>query len=161
MNHHNHDSDQSVSVVIEDPAGSTERHHYDSETGTWRSRLHHATSEPWPASYGYIERTWVDADNDELDVIVISSSPISTGSHVRVIPVALLERPDGDHKVLATLWSDADYGELHRLSDIPSEEISQIEDWFRAWGEPGKWHNELEAWATITRAQQRYHEQNA
>lgn len=141
-----------VTVIIEDPAGSTVRHYRDERSGEWIEKPHPHSREPWPANYGYIPGTRNPSDGDELDILVLSTEPLETRSSVQVRPVGLLLRPDGDDKVIGVLTSDASFGDLTRFQDIPAGEIQSIEDWFSAWSQLGQWRDEAMARARIEKA---------
>jgi inorganic pyrophosphatase len=128
-----------IDVVIEDPRGSTVRHHWDTETQRWIVKAHPRSIDPWPANYGYVPGTYTAADDDDLDVLVLSRDPIGTGAEVRVLPVGVLWRPDGDNKILGVLVGDPDFGSITRLAEVPDSEIRAIEDWFAAWSDVGEW----------------------
>jgi inorganic pyrophosphatase len=128
-----------IVVVIEDPRGSTVRHHWDERTGRWIEKLHPHSATPWPANYGYIPGTFNPSDNDDLDVLVLSRDPLATGSEITVRVIGLLRRPDGDDKILGVLVGDPEYGDTTSLNDVPVEIIRDIEAWFREWSEVGEW----------------------
>ena len=139
-------------VVIEDPRGSTVRHHWDEESQIWVEKPHPHTSSPWPVNYGYLPDTWNPADQDALDVLVISTDPLETGSQVDVRVVGLLLRLDGDDKVLGILTSDPIFGGIARFQDVPAEQIQAIDDWFAEWSQIGQWRDEAGARARIEKA---------
>lgn len=130
-----------IDVIIEDPRGSTVRHHLDESSGRWTEKRHPRATEPWPVNYGYIPGTHNPVDNDDLDIMVLSREPLLTGAEVRVRAVGLLERPDGDDKILGVLTDDPDFGSAGQLSEIPGASIRAIEDWFAAWSEVGEWRD--------------------
>jgi inorganic pyrophosphatase len=139
-------------VVIEDPRGSTLRHHWDENSRSWVERPHPHSNTPWPANYGYMPETWNPADEDALDVLVISTDPIETGSQVEIRVVGLLLRPDGDDKILGVLVSDPIFGSISRFQDVPSEQVLAIERWFAEWSQIGQWRDESSARARIEQA---------
>jgi inorganic pyrophosphatase len=141
-----------LTVIIEDPAGSTVRHHWNPDSQTWIEAPHTHSSQPWPANYGYILDTRNPADDDELDILVLSTDPLETGSTVNVRGVGLLLRPDGDDKVIGVLIDDPLLGQITRFQEIPVEQIQAIEDWFAAWSQLGQWRDEVAAQARIERA---------
>lgn len=141
-----------VHVVIEDPRGSTVRHHWDDQQARWVTKPHPFSSEPWPASYGYIPGTWNPTDDDDLDVLVLSRDPLDTGTEARVRAVGLLRRPDGDDKILGVVVDDPDYGSIQRFNDVPADQIAAIEQWFRTWSDVGKWDDERAAVEQIDHA---------
>lgn len=130
-----------LDAVVEDPRGSTVRHYLDPATGTWRTYEHPYAVDPWPANYGFLPGTHNPADGDALDVLILAGPALPTGTQVRVRPVGLLERPDGDHKVIAVVVADPIYGDLRWLSEVPEEDRLVIERWFRAWGPVGVWRD--------------------
>lgn len=142
-----------VSVMIEDPDGSTIRHHWNSESGTWIEKPHPYSSRPWPANYGYILNTRNPADNDELDILVLSTDPLQTGQKVEVQAIGVLLRPDGDDKVLGVLIDDPLLGQFSRFQDVPSQRVQAIDDWFSEWSQIGQWRDEIVARSRIQRAQ--------
>lgn len=130
-----------IDVIIEDPRGSTVRHHWDASSRRWIEKPHPWAVEPWPANYGYIPGTCNPVDEDELDILVLSRDPLCTGAEVRVRAVGLLARPDGDDKILGVLLRDPDFGSIVKLSGVPASSIRAIEDWFTAWSEAGEWRD--------------------
>lgn len=134
-----------IDAIIEDPRGSTVRHFQDRATGVWVAKPHAFTSNPWPVSYGYIPDTLNPVDGDALDIMVLARDALETGSRIRVRPVGMLRRPDGDDKILGVLIGDPDLGGLERLSDVPGREIEEINDWFAVWDEVGEWFDEADA----------------
>jgi inorganic pyrophosphatase len=142
-----------LNVMIEDPAGSTVRHHWNVETGTWIEEPHPQSNSPWPANYGYILDTRNPADDDELDILVLSTDPLQTGQRVEVRAVGVLLRPDGDDKVLGVLLDDPLLGHVTRFQDVPAERVQAIDTWFSEWSQIGQWRDEVAARARIQRAQ--------
>lgn len=144
-----------LTAIIEDPKGSTVRHHRDPDTGKWTPTPHPYTDRPWPASYGYLAGTWNPADEDDLDVLVLARDPLETGSRVSIRAVGLLRRPDGDDKILAVLAGDEEYGHIEHFDEVPTGEIAAIEAWFADWDEVGEWHDETIARRRIEEARAR------
>jgi inorganic pyrophosphatase len=143
-----------INVVIEDPRGSTERHFWDAMQEIWVEKPHPHSQTPWPANYGYIPETWNPADEGELDILVISTDPIETGSQVMVRAIGLLLRPDGDDKILGVLIDDPIFGGVSQFQDLPVEQVQMIEEWFSEWSQVGQWRDEAGASARIQKARQ-------
>jgi inorganic pyrophosphatase len=143
-----------INVVIEDPRGSTKRHVWDATQEIWEEKPHPHSQTPWPANYGYIPETWNPADEGELDVLVISTDPIQTGSQVTVRAIGLLLRPDGDDKILGVLIDDPIFSGVSRFQDLPAEQVQMIEAWFSEWSQVGQWRDEAGASARIQKARQ-------
>jgi inorganic pyrophosphatase len=122
-----------VNTVIEIPKGSTLKVEWD--------RLHAAfvldRIEPAifakPANYGFIPQT-LDEDGDELDTLVVSDEPISTGLwlEARVLGVLNFE-DDGemDHKIVVVPADDRQAGDrIKTLDDLGKRWQQQIEHHF-------------------------------
>ena len=122
-----------VDAVIEDPRGSTLRHVRDETSDAWRAFRHPLAVAPWPAAYGFLPGTRNPADGDPLDVLVLSSHPLTTGDELPVRPVGLIRRSDGDHKILAVDPADPALGRVTSLAAVPRHELETIAGWFRAW----------------------------
>jgi inorganic pyrophosphatase len=143
-----------IEVVVEDPRGSTLRHFWDEHQERWIEKPHPHSQTPWPANYGYVLGTRNEADNDELDALIISTDPIETGTTISGRAVGLLLRPDGDDKILAIPVEDPIFGVVERFDQIPAEQIQSIEAWFAEWSQIGQWRDENGARARIQKAQQ-------
>ncbi len=141
-----------IDVLIEDPKGSTERHVRDRSTGEWRTYTFPHTSQPWPASYGFVRDTLNPIDGDELDVLLLSTSSLETGAAIRARAVGMILRPDGDHKILAVECDESAFRHVRTLADVPPGEIRAIETWFSGWSTLGDWADERQAAAQIARA---------
>lgn len=128
-------------AVVEDPRGATERHVWDEVAGTWRTYQHPHATRPWPASYGFLQETWNPVDQDPLDVIILATPPLPTGTCLRVRPVGLLRRPDGDDKILAVAIDDPAYADVRWLAEVPHSDLAAIEAWFRDWSDAGAWED--------------------
>ncbi|MCM8748736.1 inorganic diphosphatase [Thermomicrobiaceae bacterium CFH 74404] len=152
MSEHRLDAGDCLEAVIEDPAGSTVRHARDQATGTWTTYRHPHARRPWPAAYGHLPGTYNPIDDDALDVIVLSSMPLRTGQRVRVRPIGVFVRPDGDHKVLAVRCNDPRYGGVVDLLQAPAEDLRAIEEWFADWDIVLGWESAEVAWQLIRSA---------
>ncbi len=53
------------------------------------------------------------------------------GSYWIVRPVGALLRRDQDHKILAVDVEDARFGSIHDYTELASDLLTPIEDWFR------------------------------
>ncbi|MCX7624208.1 MAG: inorganic diphosphatase [Thermomicrobium sp.] len=138
--------------MIEDPAGSLVRHVFDASRGEWRTYAHPHARRPWPANYGYLVGTYNPCDDDALDVVVLASEPLPTGTRLLVRPVGLFRRSGGDDKVLAVACADPRYGSIRRLAEVPAEDIARILAWFADWESPPELADESAAWSAVAAA---------
>ena len=97
-----------VSVFVENEAGSNIKHHYDEETLTVRRTERVGAAYPFP--YGFIPET-LAPDGDAVDCFVLTDRHLPTGTTVEAWPVAFVEQTEAgstDNNVLAVLPGDAD-----------------------------------------------------
>lgn len=139
-------------AVIEDPAGSTVRHTVDRASGQWTTYHHPFARRPWPAAYGFLPGTYNPVDDDAVDVIVLSNARFTTGQRVRVRPVGVVLRPDGDHKVVAVDCDDPSYGGFVALEQVPVSDLRAIEEWFADWDTLLGWAPAEVAWRLVREA---------
>jgi inorganic pyrophosphatase len=79
-----------------------------------------------PVHYGYIEGVINEVEKDNVDVLIFSNDIYKTGDKVEIDIIGMLNREDGDHKVLAfdkTL-------NLNSFDDISEEERNLILKYF-------------------------------
>jgi inorganic pyrophosphatase len=144
-------SDGTVNVVVEIPAGTTAKWEVDKQDGALRWELKDGKPRivrylGYPGNYGMIPRTLLPeelgGDGDPLDVIVLGPA-VERGSVLRVKVVGVLKLLDGgeqDDKLLAVQEGTA----LAAARDL--EELDQrfpgvtliVETWFRNYKGPGE-----------------------
>ena len=99
---------ESFTVVIEIPKGSKVKYELDKDTGMLRLDRILFTSTHYPASYGFIPRTYAD-DGDPLD----------------------LRRPSLDG--IAVCEGDPDYKDVKCLDDLPKHLIEEMCHFFEVY----------------------------
>ena len=80
-------------ALIEIPKGSKNKYELDKETGLLKLDRVLYTSTHYPASYGFIPRTYAD-DGDPLDVLVLCSEDIYPMTLVHVKPIGVIKMTD-------------------------------------------------------------------
>jgi len=122
----------SMNVIIEIPRGSKNKYEIDKETGLIALDRAMHTAQDYPFDYGFVPQTlWYDGD--ALDVLVLSTYPISSGVLVRVRPVALLQMiddGDSDVKIIAVPEKDPRFDDIKDLSDINKHTLKEIDHFF-------------------------------
>lgn len=105
-------SDDYVNAVIEIPAGTNKKFEYNKRSQTFEIDQKNGKDRivqflPYVGNYGYIPSTFSDpkkgGDGDALDVLVLSEGE-STGSIIKVLPIAMLKLIDDgemDYKIIA------------------------------------------------------------
>ena len=113
--------DQTVKLVVEIPKNSSHKIEWDRRAGYFvLDRVEpHIFSKP--VNYGFIPQT-LDEDGDELDALLITDEPLSTGIVVdRALVLGMLEFIDGgenDHKIICVPADDRHSRPLRRLEDL-------------------------------------------
>lgn len=96
-----------VDAVIEIPRGDNVRRHISNDKkafidlGLIKDKIP-VNNGVMPADYGFIPHTHNQADQDEIDIIVVTDCKLTVGELVSVKPIAIVNRDDGDHKIIAT-----------------------------------------------------------
>lgn len=80
-----------------------------------------------PVHYGYIPRTLNEKEGDEIDILVLSDNILEVGQEIEVEPIALINREDGDDKIIAT---DETKKSVKRWVDVAEDERKMIESFF-------------------------------
>ena len=117
---------------IEIQKGSKSKYELDKETGVLRLDRVLYTSTVYPASYGFIPRTFAD-DGDPLDVLVLCSEPILPATLVRCYPIGVMKMTDGgagDEKIIAIPWADPTYEAYTDISELPRHIFDEIRHFF-------------------------------
>ena len=134
-----------INVFIEIPQGSSVKYELDKDSGALVvDRLLH-TSMTYPFNYGFIPNTHAE-DGDPVDVVLISSLPVTPGALVAARPVGLLEMEDEagpDNKILAvpTEKIDPQFASVKDIADLSDHTRQRIKHFFESYKElePGKW----------------------
>lgn len=121
-----------MNTIVEISRGSKNKYEIDKATGLIAlDRVLHSAQE-FPFDYGFIPQTLWD-DNDAVDVIILATYPLLSGTLVRVRPVALMKMIDGgepDDKVIAVPLDDPRWETVKDLADINPHTIKEIKHFF-------------------------------
>lgn len=124
-------------AVIEIEKGSKCKYELDKETGILMLDRILYTSTHYPASYGFIPRTYAD-DLDPLDVLVLCSEQILPGTMVRCYPIGVMSMMDSgryDEKIIAVPFGDPTYNSYTDISQIPQHMFDEIRHFFKVYKE--------------------------
>ena len=119
-----------INVVIEIPTGSNHKIEWDRENACFMLDRIEPIAFAKPCNYGFIPQT-LDEDGDELDVLMITDQPLTTGIRMvgKVLGVMKFE-DDGevDDKIIAVAADDRNTGDsIKSLEDLPKRTLEQIE----------------------------------
>ena len=113
-----------VAAVVELLCGMRVGRRFDPQTNTFSIEEHY--ERPVGIDYGWIAGTRNPADGAPLDVMIATDRRLHVGQVVEVVPLGVLRREDGDHKIMSSLASERTY---RSMDDIPQTLIEEIEDW--------------------------------
>ena len=163
-------NNSSINVIVEVPLGSQSKIEYDKDKETFvvdrilRSKL------SFPFNYGFIPETW-STDDDPLDVVVLSSQTIPTGSQIEARIIGLLATTDQDGpdtKIIAVPISEDDpvISKINDIDTLDKQTNENIQYFYKNYkiNEPGKWvdingfFSKEEAEKKLSEAIKRYHQ---
>ena len=122
-----------INVVVEIPTGSNHKIEWDRRLGVMKLDRVEPAIFAKPTNYGFIPQT-LDEDGDELDVLLITDEPLSTGLVVEAKIIGVMKFVDDnevDDKIIAVPSDDRNTGDsINSLDDLPKQLINQIEHHF-------------------------------
>ena len=125
--------DGEITVVVEIPAGSNHKIEWDRNVGVMRLDRVDPAIFAKPTNYGFIPQT-LDEDGDELDVLLVTDTPLTTGLVVEARILGVMKFVDDDEvddKIIAVPSDDRHNGNaIQSLDDLPPQTLKQIEHHF-------------------------------
>ncbi len=120
-------------ILIEIPKNSAVKYEYDKKSESIHvDRFLHGTN-VYPGNYGFFPNT-IEDDGDPLDVIVISTHPVMSGSTMKIRIIGALDMDDEnkqDTKILGIFTGDPFYNKIFNYTDLPEILLAQIVDFFQ------------------------------
>ncbi len=159
-----------INVVVEIPAGSNHKIEWDRKLGTMKLDRVEPIIFVKPTNYGFIPQT-LDEDGDELDALIITDQPLSTGIFLQARIIGVMKFVDDgevDDKVVVVPADDRNNSNaIQTLADLPPQLIKQIEFHFNHYKDLKKsgttkvthWGNIDEAKNVIRESQHRWQQQ--
>lgn len=126
---------EELNTIIEIPRGSNNKYEIDKETGLIALDRANYSSAPYPFDYGFAPQTLWE-DDDALDVLVLTTYPLSVGILVRVRPVALLKMTDAgesDDKVIGVPVDDKRWDYAKDLEDLNRHNLKEYAHFFETY----------------------------
>lgn len=147
-----------INVVVEIPTGSNHKIEWDRKRACFMLDRVEPVAFAKPCNYGFIPQT-LDEDGDELDVLLLTEQPLTTGiwTKARVLGVMkFVDSDEVDDKIIAVPADDRNNGDAYKsLADLPEQLIRQIEFHFNHYKDlkkPGS--TEVKEFAGVEAAQQ-------
>lgn len=156
-----------INAVVEIPTGSCHKIEWDRKVGALKLDRVEPEIFSKPTNYGFIPQT-LDEDGDELDVLIVTDQPLTTGIFLEARIIGVMKFVDDgevDDKIVAVPADDRNNGDaITSLADLPAQLIKQIEFHFnnyKALKKPGstkveKWGDAEEAKTVIAEAIERW-----
>lgn len=126
---------EQFNVIIEIPRGSKNKYEIDKKTGLIKLDRAMRSAQDYPFDYGFAPQTLWE-DGDALDVIVLSTYPISSGILVEVRPVAvmrMIDSGDGDDKIIAVPVSDPRWDMVKDVKDLNKHNLKEYKHFFETY----------------------------
>ena len=118
-----------VNVVVEIPEGSNNKIEWNRKKAVFQLDRVEPAIFAKPTNYGFIPQT-LDEDGDELDVLILTDEPLSTGIYLEAKVVGVMKFEDDgevDDKIIVVPADDRSTGDaIQTLADIPKQKIDQI-----------------------------------
>ena len=119
-----------LNVVIEIPTGSNHKIEWDRERACFMLDRVEPIAFAKPCNYGFIPQT-IDEDGDELDVLMITDQPLTTGIWMKAKILGVMKFVDSgevDDKIICVPADDRNNGDCYKtLEDLPEQLLKQIE----------------------------------
>ncbi|GBF40205.1 inorganic pyrophosphatase [Leptospira johnsonii] len=121
-----------VHALVEIPSGSKAKFEVDKESGLIKLDRVLFASAHYPAHYGFIPQTLGD-DKDPLDILVLCSEEVPPLCLVpaRVVGVMrMIDRGEGDEKILAVASGDRSFDGIEHVSQLPNSFRAELTHFF-------------------------------
>ncbi|MBM4431975.1 MAG: inorganic diphosphatase [Chloroflexi bacterium] len=118
--------------VVEIPRGHRNKYEYNKHLGVIQLSRVLFSPMHYPGDYGFVPQTCAD-DGDPFDILVMVTEPTFPGCVVEVRPIGMfrmLDRKEGDDKILAVPDADPLFGGYHSLRDVPQHFLAQVGHFF-------------------------------
>ncbi|GMN13967.1 inorganic diphosphatase [Altererythrobacter sp. MTPC7] len=126
---------------IECPKGNTHKIDLDKKLGIFRWALELPEGLTFPANFGFIPATLAE-DGDALDVMVLTGSPLPSGTLVGVRPVAILRMEQEENgemvrndRLIGVPPLSQTFGHVERLDELRDTMLWELGVFFRTYNE--------------------------
>jgi len=126
---------KTINVIIEIPRGSKNKYEIDKKTGVIKLDRAMKTAQDYPFDYGFVPQTYWE-DGDALDVVVLTTYPLSTGILVEARPVGIMKMIDGgdsDDKIISVPKDDPRWDSVKDIKDVNPHTLKEIRHFFETY----------------------------
>jgi inorganic pyrophosphatase len=124
-----------VNLVVEIPAGSSNKYEYCSQAGFMRLDRVLPSSVRYPFDYGFVPNTLAE-DGAPLDAMVIMEEPTFAGCLLTARPIGILDMEDSgahDGKLLCVPVADPRKQEILSIRQIAPNQLEDVAEFFRTY----------------------------
>ena len=122
-----------INVVVEIPTGSSHKIEWNRDLAVFQLDRVEPAIFAKPTNYGFIPQT-LDEDGDELDALIITNEPLTTGIFLEAKVIGVMQFEDDgevDDKVIVVPADDRSTGNaINSLEDLSKQLLAQIEHHF-------------------------------
>ena len=121
--------------IVEIPKGSHNKYEIDKETGLIALDRPNYNGAPYPFDYAFVPQTLWE-DGDALDVVIISTFPLSVGILVAVRPIAIMDMNDSgedDAKIIAVPVNDKRFADIKDIEDLNKHSLKEFAHFFETY----------------------------
>lgn len=119
-----------INVVVEIPTGSNHKIEWNRKLACFELDRVEPAIFAKPCNYGFIPQT-LDEDGDELDALIITEQPLSTGIFLQTKVIGVMKFVDDgevDDKIIVVPADDRNNGNAYNsLEDLPKQLLKQLE----------------------------------
>lgn len=119
-----------INVVVEIPAGSNHKIEWNRKLTCFELDRVEPIAFAKPCNYGFIPQT-LDEDGDELDALIITDQPLTTGIYLKAKVIGVMKFVDDgevDDKIIVVPADDRNNGNAYNsLEDLPAQFIKQLD----------------------------------
>ncbi len=126
---------EEINVIIEIPKGSNNKYEIDKDTGLIKLDRANYSAAAYPFDYGFAPQTLWE-DNDPLDVVLLTTYPLSPGILVAARPVAVIDMVDdgeSDYKIIAVPVDDKRWDDVQDLKDVNTHMLKEFQHFFETY----------------------------
>ena len=119
-----------INVVVEIPTGSNHKIEWNRKLACFELDRVEPIAFAKPCNYGFIPQT-LDEDGDELDALIITEQPLTTGIFLQAKVIGVMKFIDDgevDDKIVVVPADDRNNGNAYNsLEDLPAQLIKQLD----------------------------------